>query len=429
MIRYGRRYEVIPFVERVVEDDLSVEPFLERHMHLPLGFKHLVYNLRKDFQSLLCHGICRPAAGIGDGEERHSTPRACYLGEEAVLDGVELGAVGRVVHDEDFQAGAVGEVHEVLLDDAVPAGVGPAPVAEDDEHPRVRIEGFQVAVPDTLYVPAHELGGVVAGAYREIARVVGHVVDAVRHNHAFGKGPEVVVECLGCGGAVHLPVPLEVADHLLLLGVHADDGDSCLHAGGLRRVDLHKLGIPVLHFAQREALRERPPLEPRSHNHLPHDISGHVMPTLKELSANLRDADAEPDNAFILRKTRHVPGNNVVERSHPFGMLVGFPFRSAARHALFAVGWDNMVEKFINPFGNGIWRTSESLAHCPYRASVGPRRLACNKMPSVAFLKCRKVFHFRLANLYWRFLLHQCNDVVINYKDTRISPVILCLKC
>ena len=99
MIRYRRRYEVIPFVERVVEDDLSVEPFLERHMHLPLGFKHLVYNLRKDFQSLLCHGICRPAAGIGDGEERHSTPRACYLGEEAVLDGVELGAVGRVVHD------------------------------------------------------------------------------------------------------------------------------------------------------------------------------------------------------------------------------------------------------------------------------------------------------------------------------------------
>lgn len=42
------------------------------------------------------------------------------------------------------------------------------------------------------------------------------------------------------------------------------------------------------------------------------------MPSLKELSANLRDADAEPDNAFILRKTRHVSGNNVVERSHPF---------------------------------------------------------------------------------------------------------------
>lgn len=142
MRRYGRRYEVVPIVEGFVEDDLSGEPALKRLMHLPLGFIHLVYNLRKDFQSILSHGICRPAAGISDGEERHSAPRACYLGEETVLDGVELGAVRRVVHDEDFQADAVGEVHEVLLDDTVSAGVGPAPVAEDDEHPCIRIEGF-----------------------------------------------------------------------------------------------------------------------------------------------------------------------------------------------------------------------------------------------------------------------------------------------
>lgn len=286
-----------------------------------------------------------------------------------------------------------------------------------------------MAVPDPLNVVAHELGGVVAGAYRKIARVECDIVDAVRHNHAFGKGLEVVVESLGCGGAVHLPVPLEVADHLPLLGVHADNGDSCLDAGGFRRVNLHKLGIPVLHFAQREALRERPPLEPFSLDHLPHDIFGHFMSTLKEFAANLRNPDVEPDNAFILRKARHVSGNNVVERSHPFGMRVGFPFRSSAGHALPAVGWDNMVEKFINSFGNGIWRTSKSLAHSLYRACVGTRRLTCNKMSSVAFFKCCKVFHFRLANLYWRFLLHQCNDVEINYKDTKISPVILYLKC
>ena len=157
MRRYGRRYEVVPIVEGFVEDDLSGEPVLKRHMHLPFGFIHLVYNLCKYFQPLFCHGICRPEAGIGDGEERHSAPRASYLGEETVLDGVELGAVRRVVHDEDSQADAVGKVHEVLLDDTVPAGVGPAPVAEDDEHPCIRIEGFQVAVPDTLYVLAHEL--------------------------------------------------------------------------------------------------------------------------------------------------------------------------------------------------------------------------------------------------------------------------------
>ena len=91
MIRYGRRYEVIPVVERVVEDDLSGEPFPERLMHLPLGFIHLVHNFCKYFQTFLCHGVCRPAAGIGDGEERGSAPGACYLGEETMFDGVELG--------------------------------------------------------------------------------------------------------------------------------------------------------------------------------------------------------------------------------------------------------------------------------------------------------------------------------------------------
>ena len=126
MIRYGRRYEVIPVVERVVEDDLSGEPFPERLMHLPLGFIHLVHDFCKYFQTFLCHGVCRPAAGIGDGEERGSAPGACYLGEETMFDGVELGAVRRVGHDENLHPDAVGEVHQVLLDDVVPAGVGPA---------------------------------------------------------------------------------------------------------------------------------------------------------------------------------------------------------------------------------------------------------------------------------------------------------------
>ena len=429
MIRYGRRNAVVPIMERIVEDDLISESDEERLIHFPFGFIHLVHNLSKDFQTFLRHGICSPAAGISDGEEWSSAPRAGYLGEEAVLNGVELGAVGRVVHDEDPHAKAVGKIHEVLLEDTVSAGVGTAAVAEDDKHFRMRVEPFHVAVPDTLYVLAHELGSVVAGAYREVSRVVCHVVDAVRHNRASGESLEVMVESLWRRRAVHLAVPLEVSGILLLLGVHADYGDSCLNAGRSCRVNLQKLRVPVLHLAQRKAFGERPPLEACSLYHLPHDIFGHVMSSLKKLAANLRDVDIKPDNVLILRKTRHVLGDNVIERCHPFGMPVGFLFGSAARHALPAVWWNYMVEKFINSLGNGIWRTSKSLAYSPYRASFGARRLACNKMPSIAFFKCCKVFHFRLANFNWRFLLHHCNDLEINYKDTKISPVFTCLKC
>ena len=123
MIRYRRRNEVVPIVGRIVEDDLSGESVVERLIHLPFGFIHLVHNLRKDFQTFLCHGICSPAAGISDGEEGSSAPRAGYLGEEPVFDGVELGAVWRVVHDENLHAYAVRKVHKVLLEDTVSAGV------------------------------------------------------------------------------------------------------------------------------------------------------------------------------------------------------------------------------------------------------------------------------------------------------------------
>ncbi len=351
-------YEIVPIVERDIKDDLSGESVIERFMHLPFGFIHLVDDFRK----------------------RRSTPSLSRY-----LPPCGRHRRRRVVHDEDLQAGAVGKVHKVLLEDAVAAGVGAAAVAEDDEHFRLRVEPFHVAVPYTPYVLAHELGSVVAGAYREIARVVGHVVDAVRHDRAFGESLEVVVEGLWRGRAVHLPVPLEVADHLLFLGVHADDGDSRLDAGGLCLVNLQELGVPVLNLAQRKAFAERPPLEPGTLHHLSHDIFGHVVSRFKKFTADLRNADVYPDDALVLRKSRHVPGNDAAERRHPFGMSLGLPFRSAAGHALPAVGRDDMVEKFTDSFGNGVWRASESLAYGPYRAAFGPRRLACNKMPSVAF--------------------------------------------
>lgn len=287
MRRYGGIYEVVPVMERLVEDDLSGESVLESLTDLSLGLISLVHNLGHDPQPLLCHGVCSPAAGIGDSAEGRVAPGKRHLGEKAVSDGIELGTVRRVVHDENLHSDAVGEVHEFLLDYMVTAGVGAATVAEDDNHLRVRVNLLEVIVPDPLYVVAHELGGVVAGAYCKIPRVVCQVVDAVRHNHALGECLEIMVVGGRRGGAVHLAVPLEIADCLLFLGVNAEEGDSPLDTGVLRRTYLDELGTPVLHLAQRKALRERPLLESFVLEHLPHDIVGHVMSPLKKLAADL----------------------------------------------------------------------------------------------------------------------------------------------
>ena len=133
MRRYGRRDKVVPFLEVVVEEDLFAGPSLESGKDFPLGQKYLVDDFGEDLQSVLRHGVCGPSASVDGGVERGSVPGVCYLGEEPVLDGVELGAVGWIVHDEDLHPGSVCDVHKVLIHNVVYAGVGTAAIAEDDE--------------------------------------------------------------------------------------------------------------------------------------------------------------------------------------------------------------------------------------------------------------------------------------------------------
>ena len=71
----------------------------------------------------------------------------------------------------------------------------------------------------------------MAGANGEVTSVVGDVVDAVGHNRTRRERREVVFIGLRGRRAVDQPLSLEVSDHLLLLGVNADDGDSGFQAG------------------------------------------------------------------------------------------------------------------------------------------------------------------------------------------------------
>ncbi len=71
----------------------------------------------------------------------------------------------------------------------------------------------------------------MAGANGEVTSVVGDVVDAVGHNRTRRERREVVVIGLRGRRAVVQPLSLAVSDHLLLLGVNADDGDSGFQAG------------------------------------------------------------------------------------------------------------------------------------------------------------------------------------------------------
>lgn len=416
-------------MEGRVKYNLRVESVMEGLAHLPSGLVNLVDNPRKHLQPLFGDSAGSPLARILGREQWCPAPGPRYLGKEAVLDGVEFGTVGRIVHDKNFHPDTVGKVHEILFDNIVPAGIGTSAITEDDKHVGIGIELLHVVIPYILDVLTHKFGGVVAGAYRKIAGIACQVVNAMRHNRPIGEGFEVVVERLGRCGAKDLSGTLEIANHLLLLGVYADNGYAGLGTSLFHSINLRKLGIPVLHLAQRKALEECPLPESRVFEHLPYDVRRHDMALFKEHAADLLHAKSEPCDILVLREACHMTGNDVVKNSHPFRVLADFLLCPSSSHALPAIGRIDIVGKFKNCLGNGIWRTSESSAYIAYRTARGARRLARNKMPSIAFFERIKVLHFSFANLYWRFFLHRCNELEINYKDTKIPPVIKCLKC
>lgn len=88
MIRCRRRYDIVPFVESVVEDDLFFESVGEGVKYFSSGPVHFVDNLGKYLQTLFRHSVGSPAAGVCHRVEWCPAPGACYLGEEPVLDGV-----------------------------------------------------------------------------------------------------------------------------------------------------------------------------------------------------------------------------------------------------------------------------------------------------------------------------------------------------
>lgn len=217
-----------------------------------------------------------------------------------MLDGVELGAVGRVVNHENLDVKLFGEVEEVLLDNPVPAGVGSTSVAEDGEGVGIGVLPLEIFAPHHPEMVAEEHGCVVACRDGHIPRVVPDVVDAVGRNCGLGESSEVMVKGLGLPVAKHFPIAFEVADEFLLLRVCADNRDACVDTPADKAVYLPELGISFRNLSHRHTLGERPLAQPRILNHLLHNVARHLAPALYKSPDYLRGVDVKPYHAFVL---------------------------------------------------------------------------------------------------------------------------------
>jgi len=421
--------EVIPVVKRFVEDDSGGDSLPVAVVHLSACFVHFVNNAGEHPQSCFCSGTCSPVRGILDGEERCSAPGTRDLREEPVLDRVVLGAVRRVMHHDNLHSDAVGKSHEILFHDMVRAGIGSAAVAEDDKHAGIGIACAEMAVPVVGNVVAYKLGSVVAGADGKVPGVAGDIVNAMRDNRPLGESCEVVVECPWRRGAEHASRSLEVADKLLVLRINADYRNAMLGAETPDHADLLKLGIPAFNLPHGDILTERPSLETGLLYESSDVVEGDVVASGDEFFPDGRGLDAQPHCVFVLRVAGHVLGHYLKKAFSPLRVLGNLVLSTASRLAYSVLKDARFLAKFVNSFDYCPCGNSEKRTQRLYRATIGTRRLACNKMPSFAVIECHKKRFFFFVKPYWGFLLQSCNYLDFNYKDTKISPVICYLKC
>ena len=100
-----RRNKIVPIMERLVKDDMFFDKFRVGISHGSLYLIHFVHNFREHFQACGRDGAFCSLASVFHGQERGGALCSRYLGEEAALNRVELGAVRGIAQYEDSHAG------------------------------------------------------------------------------------------------------------------------------------------------------------------------------------------------------------------------------------------------------------------------------------------------------------------------------------
>ncbi len=112
------------------------------------------------------------------------------------------------------------------------------------------VQQFYRTVPMMLYVVAGKLGRILCLPYGQVAFVVARVIYAVGDHRALGKTVEIMVVDFLRPLGVQPAVPVKIAQHLLLLAVDAQNGQSLPFEALLQQRDVLELCVPVSYLLQ-----------------------------------------------------------------------------------------------------------------------------------------------------------------------------------
>ena len=228
----------------------------------------------------------------------------------------------------------VGKVHKILLDDSERGGVGPYVITQDNEGTSIGVLLLEMFSPDSRDVVTDKIGRVMANAQRHVTHISGHIVDAVRNNLAVREGGEVMVKGLERPVGQCLSLPFEVPEHLLLLGVDADNMKSNSLGFFADGRDTQELFISVLDLLHGKVLIEGTFPNTKGVKDLTDEVAGDVVSHREKFTHDLSDTQGDLYHILILREACRMRFDNLHDGLRPLRMLGKHALPASTRSAI-----------------------------------------------------------------------------------------------
>lgn len=410
--------KVVPFGQDFVFDDMLVTFTFKEWVTFFLCLIDSSVDRCEYSESRFGSRFGRHFTGLLNGVEHGTAPDSGNLREEPVLDGIPLGAVGRVVCNPDVDTQFLRGLDEAPFELPAPCVVRSASVAEDEDAFGTWIYVSEVLLPLLHETVTCELGGIVAQPEGHVARIPRDIVDAVGHHLAVGeRGVVMVIHLHWLSGVCTAVVPPVRAKQLLLLGVHAEYGNAISLTFPSQLLNLPELLITQFAVCHRQSLDRLAAGISFSLDDLPDSVEAYLcMVLLGEYQLYLRGREAEPLRIGFLRKPRYVKRYYLAEDCDVLGVRGEYTLPASSLlpdSTLFEVFTG---AKFTTTSVDGVTRNVKDVAHKAYAVYAIPFCNDGDELPPLPFARFFEVLHFLVCHyICWIFRdIHNCLEFSCN---------------
>ena len=179
--------KIVPFGQEFVLEDMPLTLTLKEWVAFFLCLIVVSVDCRKHSEPRLGCRLGSHISGLLYGVEDGSAPCSGNLREEAVLYGVPLGAVRRIVGDSNVDAQSLRGSHKAPFELPASGVVGSSSITKNADALRTWIYMAEVFLPLLLQTVASKLRCVVAHTKGHVACVPVDIIDAMRYHLAVGE--------------------------------------------------------------------------------------------------------------------------------------------------------------------------------------------------------------------------------------------------